>query len=68
MLRFILGQIHVMTSDRNAIREIISRLRNGKATWKAMPRRQRHDTIREILRIHRANRKLYVDVMCGRIG
>jgi hypothetical protein len=62
MLNLIVGRFHACTPDaeiRAAIRKRIP------ATW---PKPDRDRIVAEAVRIHRRNRRLYLDVMGGRIG
>ena len=65
MIRQIVDRCHVGESNRAVIKYVISRLKRKYKTWTAMPRGDRKTMMREIIRIHRANRKLYHDVMKG---
>ena len=65
MIRQIVGSCHAGMSNRAVIKYVVSRLKRKYKTWVVMPRGDRKTMMREIIRIHRANRKLYNDVMKG---
>jgi hypothetical protein len=65
MIRQIVNRCHVSDSNRTVIRYIISRLRDGYTTFRAMPRRQRRLLMRDAIAVHKANRALYTRVMRG---
>ena len=65
MIHQIVGSCHVGESNRAVIKYVISHLKRKYKTWAAMPRGDRKTMMREIIRIDRANRKLYNDVMGG---
>lgn len=56
---------HVGTSDREVVRHVISRLRHGYDTFRAMPPADRELLIEQAIQHHRRNFKLYVEVMSG---
>ena len=41
---------HVSMSDRQVIKHVISRLKKGYTTFKAMPKRDRHRFMRELIK------------------
>jgi hypothetical protein len=65
MIRHIVDRCHVGEPNLAVIKYVISRLKRKYKTWAVMPRGDRKTMMREIIRIHRANRKLYNDVMKG---
>ena len=54
---------HVAMSYRAVMRHVISRLRNGYRTFRAMPPEDRKELLRQCRDRHRENRELYVAVM-----
>lgn len=54
---------HVGMSHRAVMRHVISRLRNGYRTFRAMPPEDRKELLRQCRDRHRENRELYVAVM-----
>jgi hypothetical protein len=54
---------HVGLSTRYVIRYVISRLKDGHATFRAMPREDRRLLMQQCIEQHRENRELYVAVM-----
>ena len=54
---------HVAMSNRAVMRHVISRLRDGYATFRTMPQGDRKELLRQCRDQHRANRELYVAVM-----
>ena len=56
---------HVAMSAREVVRYVISRLRDGYKTFRAMPRSERHRLIEDCVRRHRENFQLYAEVMNG---
>lgn len=61
----IVDQCEVSMSDREVIREIVSRIEDGYDAWKYCPRQVRRDTMRAAIARHHANQKLYAFVMGG---
>jgi len=55
----------VSESNRRVIRYFISKLRNGHAAFRAIPRQQRHFLMRQVITVHEANQDLYLKVMRG---
>jgi hypothetical protein len=62
-IRRIVGRCHVSESNRRVIRYFISKLRNGHAAFRAIPRQQRHFLMRQVITVHKANQNLYLKVM-----
>ena len=56
---------HVSMRNREVIRHVISKLRDGYATFRAMPRADRRELLHQCIAVHRENWELYVDVMSG---
>ena len=54
---------HVGLPNREVIRHVISRLKDGHATYRAMPRSDRRLLMQQCVQRHRENRELYVAVM-----
>ena len=54
---------HVSLSTRQVVRQVISRLKGGHATFRAMPRDDRRLLMQQCIEQHRENRELYVAVM-----
>jgi hypothetical protein len=61
----IVDRCHVGQDYGSVRRYVVSRLRHGYRTFKALPRAQRRAILREIHRTHRDNRRLYMSVMGG---
>jgi hypothetical protein len=59
---------HVAWSYRDVIRHVISRLRDGRATYRRMSRQERREFIRQCITCHKYNRRLYLDVMYPSYG
>lgn len=57
---------HVSLTNREVMRHVISKLKAGYRTYRAMPKRDRHELLRQCIACHQANWRLYVDVMRGR--
>lgn len=68
IIRQIVGRRRVSESNRQVIRYYVSRLKKKYKTYRCLPRQQRHDLLRAVIQVHAANRKLYCDVMSGRVG
>lgn len=60
----IVNRCHVGDSYLSVVRYVLSRMNRG-AFWKA-PRADRRKFIKEVIRVHRENRKLYNAVVTGR--
>jgi len=56
---------HVGISHRAVIRHVISKLRDGRKTFRAMSREDRRELMRQCVSRHRQNRQMYADVMGG---
>lgn len=65
IIRQIVGRCHISDSNMSVIRYVISRLRDGHATFRAMAPSLRRQLLREIIQAHRGNQRLYVEVMSG---
>lgn len=65
MISMIVGRCHVGKSYVAVIKYVVSRMKKG--AWRKLPRGERKRIMREIIRCHRANRKLYHAVMTGRL-
>ncbi len=61
--RIINRDCHVGSSYRSVIRHVVSKLRHGQETFRAMPREDRRMLMRQCIQQHRENRKLYQEVM-----
>lgn len=61
----IVGRCHVARSNREVIAYMISRMRRGYKTWRALPRETRRNAMRAAIAIHAENRLLYRTVMGG---
>ena len=59
---------HVSMRNRAVIRHVISRLKDGYMTFRAMPHEDRKELMRQCVRVHRENRELYCDVMSGDVS
>ncbi len=56
---------HVSLSNRSVIRHVISKLRDGRQTYFAMPREDRRSLLRQCIARHRQNWEEYAAVMGG---
>jgi hypothetical protein len=56
---------HVSMPNREVVRHVISKLREGYTTFRTMPRADRRRLIEDCLKQHRANIDLYRSVMSG---
>ena len=65
MIEQIVGRIHVSCSDFEAIRYVVSRMKQGRRTFLAMKREHRRRILETVAQTHRANRELYRQVMGG---
>ena len=54
---------HVGLPNREVIRHVISRLKDGHATFRSMSRADRRLLMQQCIENHRENRELYVAVM-----
>lgn len=68
MLRMLIGRCHVADSNSAVIRYVISRMEHGNLTYRSQYRRERHELLRAIIKIHAENRALYTAVMSGGFG
>lgn len=59
---------HVSLSNRSVIRHVISRLRDGRATFRAITLGDRKNLMRQCIKVHRENREFYVDLMSGDVS
>ena len=66
-IQFFLGNVHVGLSYRQAIREIIGKLRNGYRQFRSYDRYERRALLRAVCHFHYKNRDLYWRVMSGNI-
>jgi hypothetical protein len=69
-LRHLIGNVHVGASYRRVIRYVITKLTGDYSfrRYRQIPRPTRQKILRQVLKIHTANRKMYVAVMSGRLG
>ncbi len=65
MFRRIVDRCSVNESDRAVIKYVISRLKNGYGTWRALDQKTRKQYMREVIAIHRENQNLYISIMTG---
>ena len=63
MIRMIVGRCHVGESYLQVIRYVLSRMKKG--SFRKAPRAVRRKTLKEIIRCHRENRRLYHQVVTG---
>ena len=63
MIHQIVGRCHVSLSNRAVIKYLVSRFKPG--AWRSLTRGERKKWMREAIRCHSANRRLYRDVMSG---
>lgn len=54
---------HVGASNRAVIKHVVSRLKRGYATFRAMPRADRKIMLQQCIAVHAENRALYGQVM-----
>ena len=59
---------HVSMRNRAVIRHVISRLKDGYLTFRALQREDRKELMRQCVRVHRENWELYRDVMSGDVS
>ena len=59
---------HVSMRNREVIRHVISRLKDGYTAFRAMPREDRKELMRQCVQVHRENWELYRDVMSGDVS
>lgn len=59
---------HVSLTNRQVIRHVVSKLKDGFRTYRAMPQRDRRTLLRQCIACHRQNVRLYIDVMQGGLG
>jgi len=59
---------HVSLTNREVLRHVLSKLRNGYVTFRAMPKAERRRLIDDCVKHHRSNVQLYRDVMSGNFG
>ena len=65
MIFYLVGQCHVTASNRQVIRHVISKLKDGYATWRSIPVDRRKEMMRAIIRAHQDNRELHAYIMKG---
>lgn len=56
---------HVSMRKREVIRHVISKLKGGYGTFRAMARDDRREFMLQCIEVHRQNFELYCDVMTG---
>ena len=66
MIHMLVSRCHVADSNRAVIRYVISRLKNGYATYKSLPRAARRELMAAVIECHTENRALYDAVVTGR--
>jgi acyl-CoA reductase-like NAD-dependent aldehyde dehydrogenase len=66
MIAQIVGRCHVGERYSEVLRYLISRLRHGKRTWRAMDRARRREVLRILVDEHDENREVYAQVMYHR--
>jgi len=59
----LVSRLHVGSSNLTVIRYVISRLKNGYATFKVLPKKERVYLMQECIKEHKENRDLYNQVM-----
>ncbi len=59
---------HVSMSAKAVVRHVISKLKNGYETYRAMPKADRRKLIEDCLKVHQRNRQLFTTVMSGSTG
>jgi len=65
IIRQIVNRCHVGETDLTVIRYVVSRLKHKHRTFAAMPKKDRREFMRQVIRVHGENRKLYQHVMRG---
>jgi hypothetical protein len=65
IVEMIVSNQHVGESYLSVIRTVIRKLKNGYQTFKALPRSERKKLLRQIVKAHKANRKLFQAVQNG---
>lgn len=65
MIRMLVGRRHVGESNLRVVRYVLSRLAGGRRSFFKLARRQRRKLIKDIVREHAHNRRIYVQVMGG---
>lgn len=65
MIRYLVGHCHVGESNLRVVRYVISRMIGKRRAFLKLSRGQRRKMIREIVRTHAANRRIYAQVMGG---
>lgn len=68
IIRQIVGRVHVSTSNRQVIYTVISKLKRGKKTFKALPKEHKKLLMKQAIIVHAENYALYRDVMSGNLG
>ena len=53
---------HVSLTNRQVIRHVVSKLKNGYATFRSLSRSERRGIMRQCIARHEENRKLYQQV------
>lgn len=66
MVNQIISRCHVGQSNRAVIKYLVSRFKRG--AWRSLSRAERKKWMREAIRCHARNRRLYVAVMTGRFS
>jgi hypothetical protein len=66
VIRRIVDRCNVGMSNREVIRYVISRLRQGYKTWASLPRKDRRKIMQTCIAQHRSNRELYRTVVGGK--
>lgn len=56
---------HVSLSNREVIRHVISKLRDGYETFHALPKADRRRLVEDCIKVHAQNQLLYAEVMGG---
>jgi hypothetical protein len=69
-LRQLIGDVHVGESYRTVLRHVLTRVTGDYSfrRYRQIPRVTRLRLLRQVRKIHTANRKMYVAVMSGTLG
>lgn len=66
IIRNIVGRCHVGDSYLAVIRYAISRLKHKRRGFLALSKNQRRQFLKQVIRAHADNRRVYIAVMTGR--
>lgn len=66
IVRQIVNRFHLDTSNAQVIKGLAEHMREGRKTWRTVPRETRRAMMREAIATHTANRELYETVIAHR--